>query len=86
MRRTTNEAEDLKGEEPEGAEALDQEFQDRTVVLSKEPLPRKVKLIASGVEEIRCVSCRRVKPIADADEYGEGWICGECLSESKEES
>ena len=56
------------------------EYQDRTLVLRKEPLPRKVQLMAAGVQEIRCLNCVRVKPIAGAEEVGDGWICADCLS------
>jgi len=57
---------------------------DRTLVLRREPLPRKVHLMAAGVKEIRCISCSRVKPIAGAEELGEGWICEDCLSDAAE--
>jgi hypothetical protein len=57
---------------------------DRVVVLKKDPLPRKVMLMAAGVKEIRCVCCGRIAPIASAEDFDDGWICGECLSESAE--
>ena len=57
---------------------------DRTLVLRREPLPRKVHLMAAGVKEIRCISCSRIKPIAGAEELGEGWICEDCLSDAAE--
>jgi hypothetical protein len=57
---------------------------DRTLVLRREPLPRKVHLMAAGVREIRCISCGRIKPIAGAEELGEGWICEDCLSDAAE--
>jgi hypothetical protein len=66
----------------EEADAADAEYQDRTLVLAKEPLPRKVQLMAAGVKEIRCIRCNRVKPIAGAEELGEGWICEDCLSDA----
>jgi len=62
--------------------APDEELRDRTLVLKKEPLPRKVQLLAAGVKEIRCISCLRVRPIAVAEELGEGWICEDCLSDA----
>jgi hypothetical protein len=68
----------------EETEPPDQERQDRTLVLMKEPLPRKVQLMSAGVREIRCICCGRIRPIAGAEELGEGWICGECLSEVTE--
>jgi len=54
---------------------------DRVVVLRKGPPPRKEQLMHAGVKEIRCSCCVRVQPIAEAEEFGEGWICGECLSD-----
>ncbi len=69
----------------EEAESPDEECQDRTLVLRKEPRLRKVMLIAAGVKEIRCVCCVRIKPIAGAEECGEGWICEDCLSDAAEE-
>ena len=32
------------------------------------------------VQEIRRLNCVRVKPIAGAEEVGDGWICADCLS------
>ena len=69
----------------EEADLPDEECQDRTLVLGKVPRPRKVMLIAAGVKEIRCICCARIRPIAGAEELGEGWICGDCLSEAKQE-
>ncbi len=54
---------------------------DRIVPLKKEPLPRKAYLIRAGVQEIRCVCCVRITLIANAEECGDGWICGDCLSD-----
>jgi hypothetical protein len=59
-----------------------QEYENRTLVLRKEPLPRKASLMASGVKEIRCLCCIRIKPIEGAEELGEGWICNDCLPEA----
>ncbi len=79
----------VKGHEEEWGfeeeEPPDQGYQDRTVVLRKEPLPRRVQLMAAGVKQIRCICCVRIRPIAGADELGEGWICEDCLSEAAEE-
>ena len=66
----------------ENTELPDQEQSDRRLVLVKEPLPRKVQLMGAGVREIRCVHCVKIKPIAGAEDLGEGWICGECLSDA----
>lgn len=65
----------------EETELPDGESLDRTLVLRREPLSRKVHLMAAGVKEIRCISCVRIRPIAGAEERGEGWICEDCLSE-----
>jgi hypothetical protein len=67
----------------EDAELSDQEYADRVVVLRKEPIPRKVRLMDAGVKEIRCVHCVRIKPLAGAEELGDGWICGDCLSDAQ---
>jgi len=69
----------------EEGELPDDEYQDRTLVMRKEPRPRKVMLMAAGVKEIRCICCVRIKPIAGAEELDEGWICEDCLSDATEE-
>lgn len=69
----------------EDVELLEQQHQDRTLVLGKEPLPRKIQLIAAGVKEIRCISCKRIRPLIGAEEVGEGWVCGDCFAEAMEE-
>ena len=51
------------------------------LILQKEPKPRKVALMAAGVKQIRCVCCSRITAIADSFEFGDGWICGECIPE-----
>jgi hypothetical protein len=82
MAKRSNAAKDEKEQwESEETEQLDQEYEDRTLALRKEPLSRKVHLMNSGVKEIRCVCCMRVRPIAGAEELGEGWVCEDCLSE-----
>jgi hypothetical protein len=61
---------------------LPSESREKTsLVLQKEPPPRKIALMASGVEHIRCGRCSQVKPIAGASEFGSSWICEECTSE-----
>jgi hypothetical protein len=62
--------------EPEDTERL-----DGILILKKEPLSRKTKLIEAGVKEVRCVWCLRIKPIATAEEIGDGWLCEGCLSD-----
>jgi hypothetical protein len=63
----------------EDTEPSDQEYTDRVLVLRKEPIPRKVRLMDAGAKEIRCVCCVRIRPIAGAEEFGDGWICEDCL-------
>jgi hypothetical protein len=70
--------------ELEEAEPSDEECLDRTLVLRREPLSRKVHLIAAGVKEIRCIACGRIRPIAGAEELGDGWICEDCVSDAAE--
>jgi hypothetical protein len=65
--------------ELEDTEPSDVVCLDRVVELRKEPPSRKMQLMHAGVKEIRCVHCVRVKPIAGAEELGDGWICGDCL-------
>lgn len=67
--------------ELEDAEPFEPERMEGVLVLKKEPLPRKAKLIEAGVKEVRCIWCMRIKPIATAEELGDGWICEECLSD-----
>ena len=85
MGRKTHAAKGHEGGEFEEAEPPDQDCLDRTLVLRKEPVSRKVQLIAAGVKEIRCICCFRIRPIAYAEEFNEGWICEDCLSEATEE-
>ncbi len=54
---------------------------ETVLVIKKEPLPRKVRLMHDGVKAIRCISCLRIALIASAAECGDGWICGDCLSD-----
>jgi hypothetical protein len=68
--------------EVEDTEPLEEEFRDRILILRKGPIPRKVQLIAAGVKDIRCVCCVRIKPIASAEELGDGWVCEDCLSDA----
>jgi hypothetical protein len=59
----------------------DQQFGDRVLVLQREPVPRKTMLVHAGAQEIRCIWCKRIKPLASAEEIGDGWICEDCLSD-----
>jgi hypothetical protein len=67
--------------ELEDLDLFDQQYADRVLVLKKEPLSRKKMLVGAGVKEVRCIWCVRIKPIATAEELGDGWICEDCLSE-----
>ncbi len=55
---------------------------NRTLILRKEPRPRKIQLMNAGVKEIRCFCCMRIKPIAESEECDEGWVCEDCLSDA----
>jgi hypothetical protein len=65
----------------EDTAVFDQENAERVVVLQKEPLQRKAMLIHAGVKDVRCLWCLRIKPLATAEELGDGWICETCLSD-----
>jgi hypothetical protein len=67
----------------EDMEPPDEKQADR-VILKKEPLPRKTMLLEAGVKEVRCIWCIRIKPLATAEELGDGWICEDCLSEMED--
>jgi hypothetical protein len=67
--------------ELEDIELPDQKPVDRVLVLTREPPSRKTQLMHAGVEEIRCIYCVRIRPIAGAEELGDGWICEDCLCE-----
>ncbi len=54
---------------------------EMVLVLKKEPLPRKERLMHDGVKDVRCICCLRIALIAGAEECGDGWICGDCLSD-----
>jgi hypothetical protein len=84
MKSGRKEAKVEQDRELDEQELPDGECGDRILVLRKEPLPRKVMLMAAGVKEIRCVCCLRIRPLAGAEELGEGWACEDCLSDSPE--
>jgi hypothetical protein len=71
-------------EEPEDMDLSDLGAMDRTLILKREPPPRKEQLMAHGIREIRCVCCSQIGLIADAEEFADGWICGDCLYEVKQ--
>jgi hypothetical protein len=68
----------------EDTESFQEEYTDRIVVLKREPLPRKLKLMDAGVRDIRCIWCVRIKPIATAEDLGDGWVCEDCLSDMED--
>jgi len=53
--------------------------QDRTLVLKAEPRSRRAQLLAQGAKLIRCISCHGIKPLVLAEEFGDGWICEDCV-------
>ncbi len=55
------------------------------LVLKREPPDRKEQLMAHGVREIRCACCVQIRPIANAVEFSEGWICEDCFTEGTQE-
>ncbi len=81
MKTGKNTAEVLENEEVEELEFADEGSDDRTLILKKEIPPRKVQLMAHGVQEIRGVCCNRIMPIATSEEFDEGWVCEYCLAE-----
>ena len=78
---TTNEQEHV---EEDSMLLMQEEYADRVVALKKEPLSRKIMLMEAGAKEVRCIWCIRVKPLATAEEVGDGWICEDCLSDIEE--
>jgi hypothetical protein len=80
MGRKTSAAEVYEGEWDYEETVPNDVDQDRTLVLIRAPISRKVQLMALGVREIRCMCCIRVMPIAGAEELDGGWICEDCLT------
>jgi hypothetical protein len=70
-----------KVSEPDDIELSDDECQDRTLVLKAVPRSWKEQLMADGVKEIRCNCCHRIKPLAGAQDFEEGWLCEDCVLE-----
>lgn len=54
---------------------------ERTLVLKTVPRSRRGALIAKGAQEIRCICCRQIRPLARAEDSEEGWVCEECALE-----
>ena len=55
--------------------------QERTLILKAVPRSKRVQLIAQGAKEIRCICCHQIRSLAGAEEFEEGWICEDCLTE-----
>jgi hypothetical protein len=80
MKRGRNTAEILDNDGGlDDMELSDGECQERTLILKAEPTSRKVQFMARGVKEIRCTCCAQIRPIADAEQSEEGWMCEDCL-------
>ena len=61
----------------------DDRWQEKRLIIKSEPPSRRVHLIALGAIEMRCISCDEIKPLARAEESGDGWICEDCLRAMK---
>jgi hypothetical protein len=82
MAKGRNAAEILDSDdEIDGIELSDNQYEVRTLILKAAPPSRRAQLIAHGALEIRCVQCSQIKPLAEAEESEEGWICGDCVTE-----
>jgi hypothetical protein len=82
MKKGRNAAEILdSNDEFDTIEPLDDERQEKTLILKAAPPSIKAQLIAHGAIEIRCGRCNQIKPLAKAEESDEGWICGDCVRE-----
>lgn len=79
-----NTAEIFQGnDEADDISLFDDVITDRTLILKADPPSRKSQLIAGGAKEIRCAICNIVKPLFNAEESLDGWICGECSQKMK---
>ena len=87
MKKGRNTAEILDSDdELHDMELADSQYQERTLVLKAAPPSRRAQLIAHGAIEIRCVQCGRIRSLAKAEEFDEGWICGDCVLEIRRET
>ncbi|NLW34396.1 MAG: hypothetical protein GXY80_02785 [Syntrophorhabdus aromaticivorans] len=86
MKKGKNTAEILNGDgEFDDMELLSEGGdQERTLVLKAAPRSRRVQLIAQGAKEMRCICCNRIRPLAGAEEFEEGWVCEDCVPEMLE--
>jgi LSD1 subclass zinc finger protein len=49
------------------------------VVFVNQPIDRKLAILAKGAKEIRCIICKKIAPLSDAESSDDGFICGNCL-------
>jgi hypothetical protein len=81
MKKGRNAAEILDGDaELDDIEPSEDRWQERTLILKAAPPSRRAQLMAHGAIEIRCVRCGQIRPLANAEECEEGWICKDCVS------
>ena len=59
---------------------------ERTLILKAAPRSRRVQLIAQGAKLIRCIGCHQIRPLAEAVESEEGWICEDCIPDLRFQS
>ncbi len=59
---------------------LSDDRQERALILKAAPPSRRAQLMAHGAIEIRCIRCGQIRPLANAEEDEEGWICKNCVS------
>jgi len=82
MKKGRNTAEILGSEDEfDDIELLEEENQERTLILKAAPRSRRIQLMAQGAKEIRCIRCHQIKPLAGAEESEEGWFCEDCVPE-----
>lgn len=82
MKKGRNTAEILGSEDEfDDIELLEEENQERILILKAAPRSRRIQLMAQGAKEIRCIRCRQIKPLAGAEESEEGWFCEDCIPE-----
>jgi hypothetical protein len=82
MAKGKNTAEVLDSDDAlDGIELLDNQYQERTLILKAAPPSRRAQLMAHGAIEIRCVSCGQIRSLAKAEDSEEGWICEDCVTE-----
>ena len=79
MKKGRNTAKILgNNDELDDMELSDEGCQEMRLILKNEPPSWKARLLAHGAEEIRCTCCGQIRPLAEAEESEEGWICGDC--------